>query len=401
MVIVSIFLLVILIAPTIYWWTQVFASLKPLRSLAIPEHPTSRFVIVIPAHNESAVIAFTIKRLKELDYPADLFSIHVIADYCNDDTASLAREAGAIVHERDHGPREGKGAALNWGLGCILSTKNNRDAVVIFDADTIVDAQFLRVMDAHICAGDQVIQGQHIISNPDDGLFPALVWAMFIVDNRFQNYGRTVLGWSAKNMGDSICFRADILQRLGWGKGLTEDYQFRHQLLLEGIHITYEPRAKGNGEAPRKWQQVKAQRSRWVNGVYNAGRKSNWRMLTEWFRRRDNALLDGALQTFFPSYSTLTIVSVVLLCMFIFLDHQNPQLIESWMIVSWAILLFVYIIYPFIGLAVERAPMKAYLAILSGPILIILRTWLAFQSRLKKKPTQWIRTPHGQSNISR
>ncbi|HVN55453.1 MAG TPA: glycosyltransferase family 2 protein [Anaerolineaceae bacterium] len=400
MVIVSFLLLVILIIPTIYLWTQVFASLKPLHSLEIPEHPASRFVIVIPAHDESAVIAFTVKRLKELDYPADLFSIHVIADYCTDDTAPLARQAGAIVHERDQGPREGKGAALNWGLGCILSTQNNCDAVVIFDADTIVDAQFLRIMDAHLCAGDQVIQGQHIISNPDDGLFPALVWAMFIVDNRFQNYGRTVLGWSAKNMGDSICFRADILRRLGWGKGLTEDYQFRHQLLLEGIHIVYEPRAKGYGEAPRQWQQVKAQRTRWVEGVYNASRKSNWRMLAEWFRRRDNALLDGALQTFFPSYSMLTFVCFGLLCIYILLDYQFNPIIESWMIGSWAILLVVFFIYPFIGLAAERAPVKAYLAILSGPILILLRIWLAFQSRFKKKPTQWIRTQHGQSNIS-
>ena len=92
-------------------------------------------------------------------------------------------------------------------------------------------------MDSRLAQGAQVVQGQHVIRNPDDGWFPALTWAMFLIDNRIQNLGRSNLGWSAKNMGDSICFRADVLRRLGWGEGLTEDYQLRQRLLLAGIAI--------------------------------------------------------------------------------------------------------------------------------------------------------------------
>jgi cellulose synthase/poly-beta-1,6-N-acetylglucosamine synthase-like glycosyltransferase len=153
------------------------------------------------------------------------------------------------VHERDEGPRFGKGAALSWLFQKILK-EEQCDAVVIFDADSRVDPEFLQVMERRLVQGDQVIQGQHIIRNPNHGWYPALTWAMFLIDNRFQNLGRSNLGWSAKNMGDSICFRADILRKLGWGEGLTEDYHLRFLLLLKGIRIVYEPAAIGYGEAP-------------------------------------------------------------------------------------------------------------------------------------------------------
>src|SRR3990172_8955347 len=254
-------------------WASLRASPAPhLRSRT----PSARFIIAIPAHDEASVIDATIRRLRTLDYPTDLFSIHVVADHCADSTASVARQAGAFVHERNEGPRSGKGAALAWLFHRVLDDRC--DAVVIFDSDTQVDSSFLRVMDARLAGGDRVIQGQHVIRNPGDGWFPALTWAMFLIDNRFQNLGRSNLGWSAKNMGDSICLRADILRRLGWGEGLTEDYQLRQLLLLAGIKISYEAFAKGYGEAPRTWAQARAQRGRWLRGTRQSSRQSAYRL---------------------------------------------------------------------------------------------------------------------------
>jgi hypothetical protein len=44
----------------------------------------------------------------------------------------------------------------------------------------------------------------------------------------------------------------------------------------------------------------------------------------------------------------------------------------------------------------EKAPFKAYLAILSGPFFILWRTWLALAARFGSKPVIWIRTDHGE-----
>jgi 1,2-diacylglycerol 3-beta-glucosyltransferase len=354
----------------------------------------TRFAVAIPSHNEESVIAATICHLHALNYPADLFTVHVVADHCSDNTAGQARLAGAIVHERNHGSRTGKGAALSWLFKAILGEPY--DAVVVFDADTRVDADFLRFMDVRLAQGAQVIQGQHIIRNPRSGWFPALTWAMFLIDNRFQNWGRTVLGWSAKNMGDSICFRAEILRRLGWGEGLTEDYQLRQRLLLEGIKISYEPFAQGFGEAPRTWAKARAQRARWLRGTRQASRQLAYQLLREALRRRDLALLDGALQANLPSYSSLTVICLLVLCVQLLLDELLGPLVSAALLYAWGAACLALFVYPLFGLALERAPARAYFIILTGPFYIVWRTALALTSRLSRQPAVWVRTVHGE-----
>lgn len=375
-------------------------ALGAIRSASTPNiHsriPSTRFMIVIPAHNEVNVIGATVNRLLAIDYPSHLFSINILADHCSDNTAEAARLAGACVYERNEGPRSGKGAALSWLFQKILQ-EDRCDAVVIFDADTRVDPGFLRVMDWRLAQGDQVIQGQHIICNPEQGWYPALTWAMFLIDNRFQNLGRSNLGWSAKNMGDSICFRVDILRKLGWGEGLTEDYHLRLRLLLKGVRIVYEPAAKGYGEAPLTWARARVQRARWLRGTHDTSQQYLKRLIVEGMKRRNLAMLDGALQASFPSYSTLSFLGLIVLAIEIPIDYYSESIILWPQTGAWAAIVVTLFAYPLVGLALERAPIRAYIAILLGPYFIVWRTWLALISRFGKKQITWIRTEHGSS----
>jgi 1,2-diacylglycerol 3-beta-glucosyltransferase len=392
---ISEILLFLLLFPLGY---LLFLALGAIRSASPPDThdriPSTRFIVVIPAHDEASVIKATVTRLLAIDYPAHLFSVHIIADHCSDNTAEVARQAGAVVHERNQGPRSGKGAALSWLFQRILK-KEQYDAVVIFDADTRVDSEFLHVMDWRLAQGDQVIQGQHIIRNPNQGWFPALTWAMFLIDNRFQNLGRTNLGWSAKNMGDSICFRVDILHQLGWGEGLTEDYHLRHKLLLNGIRISYEPTAMGYGEAPITWTRARAQRARWLRGTRDTSQQFVKRLLVEGMKKRNLAMLDGALQASLPSFSTLSLMVLIVLAIQIVINYFIEPIFPGSLIGAWAAMVLILLIYPLVGLALERAPIRAYIAILSGPYFILWRTWLAFISRFGRKQVTWIRTEHG------
>jgi len=393
---ISVILLFVLLFPLCY---LLLLAIGAIRSASMPKTchrtPSSRFIIVIPAHNEAEVISSTINRLRALHYPSHLFSIHIIADHCSDKTAEFARIAGAVVHERNKGPRSGKGAALSWYFQRALE-KEPCDVVVVFDADTRVDPEFLCVMDERLAQGYQVIQGQHIISNPDQGWFPALTWAMFLIDNRFQNLGRSNLGLSAKNMGDSICFHVDVLRQLGWGEGLTEDYHLRQKLLLTGLRIVYEPAAIGYGEAPLTWARARAQRARWLRGTHDASQQLAKPLIMEGIKRRNLVMLDGAIQAIFPSYSTLSLLSLIVLVIHILINYfVNP--IFLWPLISaWAAVVGMLSIYPLVGLALERAPIKAYLAIFLGPYFIFWRTWLAFISRYGGKQVTWIRTEHGE-----
>jgi cellulose synthase/poly-beta-1,6-N-acetylglucosamine synthase-like glycosyltransferase len=398
MIALSIILFILLFAPFTYLLLLAFASIKTSQNAnPLGQPPKSRFIIAIPAHNEANVIEATIKRILLLNYPTDLYKICVIADHCSDETVDLARQAGAYVFERNSGPRNGKGAAISWFLNEKMEEEST-DAVVIFDADTQVDKEFLNVMGCRLERGNKVIQGQHIIRNPNDGWFPALCWAMFLIDNRIQNQGRTNLGWSAKHMGDSICFQANVLRMCGWGAGLTEDYQLRQRLLLEGIKIVYEPDAIGYGEAPQTWHKARAQRARWLKGTQDASHEFASRLLIKGISGLNGALLDGAFQAYLPSYSTLTILSFFFLSVQVLINIFIRPIFPLPLILLWCLYLFLLFCYPFWGLALEHAPLKAYWVILSGPLFILWRSWLALTSRFNGKRITWVRTEHGNTD---
>jgi 1,2-diacylglycerol 3-beta-glucosyltransferase len=381
-------------APLAYLYVLALAAI-PYRHRPRLGAPRHRFAIAIPAHNEENVIRATVAALRAIDYPPQLFDVHVVADHCSDRTADAVREAGATAHERNEGARGSKGAALQWLFEKILADEHEQadyDAVVVFDADTLVAPDFLRIMDARLSQGDQVIQGQHRIRNPEDGWFPALTWAMFLVDNRLQNLGRANLGWSAKNMGDSICFRAGLLRRLGWGEGLTEDYAFRQRLLLEDVRIAYEPNALGYGEAVLTWSDARAQRARWLRGTHDATRQYGRVLIREAVRRRSLPLLDGALQAILPSYSTLTLASVALWAWQV-IGYLLRRSGFGTSLAGWTAVTAAVAAYPLIGLALERAPARAYLVMLTGPFFVVWRTWLAVTSRFGGRQVVWVRTP--------
>lgn len=106
----SFVILLVLCIPLGYLYLLALASIR-VRAFNPSRRPTHRFAIAIPAHNEAGVIGRTISTLRQMDYPPHLFDIHVVADHCSDTTAEAARRAGATAHERNDGPRGGKGAA--------------------------------------------------------------------------------------------------------------------------------------------------------------------------------------------------------------------------------------------------------------------------------------------------
>jgi len=145
-----------------YLWFIALASVPPIRR---PKSAAryARFAIAIPAHDEESVIADTVTRLLRQDYPRSLFEIFVVADNCSDRTAEIARSQGALCYERKTDQRVGKGAALSWLFERIFHN-GTYEAIVVFDADTHVQEDFLKTMNERLQGGAQVIQGRHVIA---------------------------------------------------------------------------------------------------------------------------------------------------------------------------------------------------------------------------------------------
>src|SRR5438477_4685586 len=87
------------LAATAYYWVLAAVALLRRPNDSIPDVPQVRFTVVIPAHDEEPGIAATLRSCRDLDYPADLFRVVVIADNCTDGTAAVARRQGADVLE--------------------------------------------------------------------------------------------------------------------------------------------------------------------------------------------------------------------------------------------------------------------------------------------------------------
>ena len=178
---------------TIFWLYQIIVSicsLVKLKEKPILEEKNNRFMAIIPAHNESNVIKNLVESLKRQDYPKELYDIYVIADNCTDDTAKIAKDAGAIVMERNDPEHKTKGYALQWFLQKKIEENAQYDAFCIFDADNIVDKNFLKSMNKKLCQGEDVVQGYRDIKNPTDSWVSAGYALFYWTMNRFLSFSK-------------------------------------------------------------------------------------------------------------------------------------------------------------------------------------------------------------------
>ena len=97
------------------------------------------------------------------------FGVIVIADNCTDQTAALAREAGARVVERFDEAKKSKGYAIEFLLESLgrSGELDSLDAVVIVDADTTIDRNLLRSFDQALRTGHDWMQAYYTVANPD------------------------------------------------------------------------------------------------------------------------------------------------------------------------------------------------------------------------------------------
>lgn len=256
---------------TVFWLYQVvisLCSLVKLKEKPLKVKKDHRFMAIIPAHNEEAVIENLIESLKNQTYNKDLYDIYVIADNCTDNTARVARNAGAIVYERFDETKKTKGYALDWFLQQKIQEDAPYDALFIFDADNIVDKNFITAMNKKLCQGEEVVQGYRDIKNPTDNWitsgYALFYWSM----HRFYHLARYNLGLSPLLNGTGFMVKFDIIkENNGWKTvTLTEDIEFSLQRMLNGKKLGWSTEAIVYDEQPTGFKQSWSQRSRWTVG---------------------------------------------------------------------------------------------------------------------------------------
>ena len=256
---------------TIFWLYQLLislCSLVKLKDKPMIEEKENRFMAIIPAHNEEAVVGNLIESLKNQNYPKDKYDIYVIADNCTDMTKKIAEDAGAIVYERRSQMDERtKGHALQWFLRQKIKENAPYDAFCVFDADNIVDKEFLKNMNKKLCQGEEVVQGYRDIKNPTDSWVSAGYAIFYWMMNRFYHLARYNIGLSPLLNGTGFMVKFDVVKPNGWEtKTLTEDIEFSLQRIISGKRLGWATDAIVYDEEPVGFKQSWSQRSRWTVG---------------------------------------------------------------------------------------------------------------------------------------
>lgn len=376
-----------------YQYFTALASIAPPRPPQVEAGPHTRFAVAIPAHDEGAVLMATLAQLERQDYPAELLDVHVVADHCTDSTAEVVEQGGGIVHVRDSLPRGRKAYAVQWLLARLLSDERGYDAIAIFDADSLVARDFFGVMDGYLRAGREVLQGQHVISNPEDSLLAAMAAVDMRLNNRLRNQGRRNLGLGCRLMGDAMVFDSRVLREYGWlGDTLIEDREYGYELLLRGVRAHYVPEARSYGQAASGWRQAEPQRLRWYHGVVQMQRRLAARMLAGAVRSRSMAVLDGALELLAPSYTFLLALSIANLGLTVGLTWLEPGALGLIGTGGAGLICAGWALYPVLGLIIDRAPAWAFRALLMGPAYLVWRLWISILVYLRGDQIVWVRT---------
>ena len=226
---------------TIFWLYQLvvsLCSLVKLKDKPLKINKQHKFMAIIPAHNEESVVGNLIDSLKKQNYPKELLDIYVIADNCTDNTSSLAKEKGAIVYERFDEEHKTKGYALQWFLAQKIEENADYDAFCVFDADNIVDENFIKNMNKKLCQGEDVVQGYRDIKNPTDSWVSSGYAIYYWMMNRFYHLARYNLGLSPLINGTGFMVKFDVIKPEGWKtETLTEDIEFSLKRIISGNRL--------------------------------------------------------------------------------------------------------------------------------------------------------------------
>ena len=154
--------IVVTLLTVCFLYQVVFFVIGALRGEVAPPKAKKlhRYAFFIAAHNEEAVIANLVRSIKDQDYPSELIEVFVVADACTDNTAQLAREAGAIVYERNDLARKGKSWVMDFGFDRILNEyPDTFEGYFIFDADNGISRDYVSKMN------DAFDQGFHVVTS--------------------------------------------------------------------------------------------------------------------------------------------------------------------------------------------------------------------------------------------
>lgn len=298
--------LLIIVLPVCVLFAQVVLACLPARPRPVAQGPRPRVAVLVPAHNESSLILATLNSIRAQWVEGD--RLLVVADNCTDDTAALARAAGAEVVERSNLQQRGKGYALDFGVRHLAA--DAPDVMIIVDADSVVSEGSIERL-ARVCIdAGRPTQALYLMHAPaGSGLKVQIAEFAWCVKNQVRARGWARLGLPCALMGSGMAFVWRDLALIDLASGhIVEDLKMGLDFCRNGKPPLFCPEARVSSDFPRSDEGLSTQRTRWEHGHLGVILGDAPRLFVESLRRFNGNLLAMTVDLVVPPLALLTLI---------------------------------------------------------------------------------------------
>lgn len=381
-------LAILVAAPLAVLSLELIAGLWPPRP-RYQRAVAARVAVLVPAHDEAAGIAATLAALFVVA-PAGT-RVLVVADNCTDETASIARGAGAEVLERDDGANRGKGFALAAGRDLLARDgETPPDVVLVMDADCRLLPGSIDALAAAALAANAPAQAINLI-DADPGAAPMVQVSSFamLVKNLYRSRGMERLGGAALLTGTGMAFPWPLFAEAKLATGsIVEDLALGIELTQAG-HAPQLVANAGVRSAPAAMVDALAQKTRWEHGFLDTLRRRALPLVARGLSRRSLALTLLGLHLMVPPLALLLVIAGVVLAALGLLWLMGASMTPA--IALGAVLALALMLVALAWLAGGRAYVSGR-SLLRVPLYLVwkLPVYLGF---LRGPQSTWNRTP--------
>lgn len=326
--------------------------------------------VMVPAHNEELVIATTVERIFNLNYPPDKIQVIVIADNCSDRTADKLKELrnrtayqgrDFTIFERTG--KGGKSGALNDAFE--LATG---EWICIYDADAAPERNALAFLVQKALEKPELygaVFGRNKPRNRNRNFLTKCINLEIITSQRIYHTGMWELFKIGTIPGTNFIMKADLIRDIGGfdTDAITEDTAISFEIMTRGKLIALATQAEAYQQEPEKLSVYMKQRQRWAKGNYDVV-IHNIRHLFHPMSWRIKVQLFYYMASYFWFLLAIVISDIIFLVNFIYrgLALFDPTIISPFafsgtlfvfFVIAWALMYFLYVLQINLALATD------------------------------------------------
>ena len=343
--------------------------------------------IIMPAHDEAAGIGKTLTALSQVVPPGT--RIVVIADNCTDQTAALARAAGAEVVERQDTANRGKGFALARGRD-YLAEGNPPDVALVLDADCWLTPGSIQLLARTAIAKQAPAQAIYLFET-DAATSPMVQISNFamMVKNLVRSRGMQRLGGPALLTGSGMAFPWPLFATADLATGsIVEDLALGIEMTRAG-HAPYLVEGAHVRSAPAALSDALQQRKRWEHGFLDTLRRQALPVLWNGLKRSNVREIQLGLHLVVPPLALLMVMAVLAVGLLGIASLAGASIVP--LLALGTLLGSVIGLILIVWIAAGR-PFLTPGGLMRAPLYILWKLPM-YASFLKKPEANWVRTP--------